>query len=116
MSLFNNSIFLLNDGTVMGCGDSSNYQLFISNSIVRNPIKLNIENVVHFSIGANHTIFLLKDGTVKVCGRNINGQLGLGDTDTRNTPILIPNLENVKQISCGYSHTMFLLNDGAVKE
>ena len=99
MSLFNNSIFLLNDGSVMGCGDSTNYQLFISNSIVRNPIKLNIENVVHFFTGVDYVMFLLNDGTVKACGENSNGQLGLGNTSKRIVPTLIPNLNNVKEIT-----------------
>ena len=99
MSLFNNSIFLLNDGTVKACGDSSKYQLFISAATIKDPIKLNIENAVHFSIGMDYVMFLLNDGTVKCCGNNVYEQLGLGDTTDRNTPTLIPNLENVKQIT-----------------
>ena len=91
-------MFLLIDGTVMGCGHNGNGQLGLGDTNDRNipTVIPNLNNVKQISCGGHHTIFLLNDGTVKACGYNSSGQLGLGDTTDRNIPTVIPNLENVK--------------------
>ena len=50
MSLSNNSIFLLKDDTVMGCGNNG---IGILGTQTLIPKKIDIENVVHFFTGVD---------------------------------------------------------------
>ena len=121
---YNYSLFLLYDGSVLGCGNNGNGQLGIGNKreqLVPVYVKISateiLSNVKQISAGASHAVFLLKgnnDGKVMSCGNNANGQLGDGTNVEKTTPVLL-NISNVKQISAKTTHTMFLLNDGTVK-
>lgn len=106
----NNSFFLLNDGTVMACGDYDSTKITTTPTVIQG-----LNNVIHIAAGINHTLFLLKDGTVMTFGKNDHGQLGMGDQHDRNTPTLIPGLNDVIEISAGGWHSLFLMKDSTVK-
>ena len=110
-------LFLLNDGTVKGCGQNTNGQLGIGNTTDQYSIvDIPISDVKDIFESAYNTFFLMNDGTVKGCGYNDQGQLGVGDRLQKNSIITIPNLNNVKNIMCYSSnYILFLLNDGTVK-
>lgn len=112
------TMFLLNDGTVYGCGENNSGELGIGNTT--NPIitrtKANISNAKDIACGEYYTMFLLNDGTIFGCGENDYAQLGIG---INNNPITTPtkssiDLTDVCKIACGQYHTIVLLKDGTV--
>jgi alpha-tubulin suppressor-like RCC1 family protein len=79
-------VYLLDDGTVEGCGKDSKGQL--GNGSTNNtsvPVKMDLSMlpspVASISSGSNTTAVLLADGEVWECGDNNYGQLGNGTTD-----------------------------------
>lgn len=85
-----NTVFLLNDGTVkavgyngngiLGTGSTANYLTTITS--------IPISNVKSISIGYTGIIFILNDGTIKAVGGNTKGQLGLGKvSQIETTPV-----------------------------
>ena len=109
------TMFLMNDGTVKGCGYNTQGQLGIGNTTQQTSIvNIPISNVKEVVCGGYHTMFLLNDGTVKGCGRNSEGQLGIGNITNQLNIVNIP-ISNVKEVICGGNHTIFLMNDGTVR-
>ncbi|NNV04684.1 hypothetical protein ETC00_18980, partial [Brevibacillus sp. MCWH] len=70
------TFFILNDGSVRGCGRNDYGQLGIGNTTDQTSIvNIPISNVKDIVCGWNHTFFVLNDGTARGCGRNMEGQL-----------------------------------------
>jgi alpha-tubulin suppressor-like RCC1 family protein/uncharacterized protein YjdB len=117
----NNSIFLMTDNTVYGCGINNSGQLGLGyiSSVVSNltsiPIPTN-KTVKNIYCGNTHLMFLMTDNSVFSCGTNSFGQLGLGNTTPMSnlTPVTIPNGKIIKKIICGTDHTAFLMTDNSV--
>lgn len=75
---YNNVLFLLEDGTVVGCGNNSYGTLGgVGTGDITEITKI-IDNVQDIYGAQQHTIFLMNDGTVKGCGKSNMGQLGNG--------------------------------------
>lgn len=126
------SIFLLDDNTLMGCGDNNYKQLIDNNDNaikIAKPISISFDNslsnkVLQISCGEYHTAILLNSGKVIVCGLNNKGQLGIYNISLPNvktTHIYVKgdslgttDLTNVKKVMCGAYHTLFLMNTGDV--
>ena len=109
------TMFLMNDGSVKGCGLNTNGQLgngLTTNSYIFVNVN-NVSNVKKVYCGAKHTIFLLNDDTVMSCGKNNNGQLGDNTIIQKSIPVMVVdsdgnNLSNIKDIAAGAYYTIFL--------
>eukprot|EP00736_Rhodelphis_marinus_P006803 Rmarinus@m.2880 len=89
------SVFVTQDGMVLGVGDNSYGQLGTSLDIPEFQWPLVIEqlctlNVVSVSCGSDHTLALCEDGAVYSFGQNRRGCLGLGDDADRCLPSPVP--------------------------
>jgi hypothetical protein len=114
---YNFSLFLKNDGTVWGCGNSSYGQLGGSFGSYRVAVQISpLSSIVKIAGGLNHSIFLKNDGTVWACGSNVYGQLGTGSSNTFDNPVPVQMsaLGNITQISAGSDYSLFLSADGKV--
>jgi len=105
------SAFVMEDGTVMGCGDNTSFQLGVGNINAdrETPIsiyKKNTINGVKVYTGYDCTFILNTDGSLYACGANAYGQLGVGDTTTRKTFTEVPK-------PAGYKWTSVYLQKGA---
>ena len=86
-----NTFYLMNDGSLYGCGENVYGQLANKTSeeklFIYKPILIfKNENIKSISFGSHHTMIHLNDGNVFVWGNNKHGQLGLGDTHNRRKP------------------------------
>jgi alpha-tubulin suppressor-like RCC1 family protein len=70
--------------------------------------------VVAIAAGDDHTCAITAQGSVKCWGYNEFGQLGDGTTETRNTPVDVPDLEGVTKIAAGMAHTCAATVGGGV--
>ena len=118
------TLVLLNDGTVYGCG----YNLFgelgngtlISTSSLVQMINIPSERkVINIACGYYYTIILLDNNTVYGCGQNLDGQLGspYNNYETTLVPMVlstIPSGKKIINIACGGFHTMVFLDDGTI--
>ncbi len=132
------TLFLKNDGSVVGNGYNQFAQL--SNGVVISDILQYanykypttvldldgkpIKNIIQIAAGRLHSVFLKDNGTVLACGNNEYYQLG-NSTNISTfhlTPPLVTYvlssvstiLKDIVQISAGSDNSMFLKNDGAV--
>ncbi len=70
---------------------------------------------------AQHTCVVLGTGAVSCWGANFNGQLGDGTTDSRNSPVAVPDIDGTTPaktaiaVALGDAHSCALLATGAVK-
>ena len=115
------TLLLLEDGTVVACGDDSCGQLGSRSSARDRTSRLQFavvatsRPVLRVDCGAYCSFFRLEDGTVVACGDNTRGQLVVG---TENpfihypTPVLVPT--GLAQVASGYAHTFFRFEDGSV--
>lgn len=78
------------------------------------PIRVPIDGVKSFSIGALHTLALLKDGTVFSWGDNTHYQLGMGTTDSAMQAGTVKYLKNIISVAAGQQHSLALTSDGRV--
>ncbi|AYV82524.1 MAG: chromosome condensation regulator RCC1 [Hyperionvirus sp.] len=81
-----NTVIILTDGTLMGCGRNGSGQLGLGDTVSRNSfveIKGIPKNIAEVSFGFDHGIIKFKDGTFMGCGSNAHGQLGFGDRRDR---------------------------------
>lgn len=111
-------VFLMEDGTVKGCGNNSSYQLSDEKDIEPNTIiDLGIIGVKDIVCGQGCMFFMMKDGSVMARGSNTDGQLGLDikDSFSRLTTIDSLGKNNVRKIVSGYNNTYFIMKDGTVK-
>lgn len=80
------TIFIMNNDTVKGCGRNYNYQLALGHkNIVYNITDIPLTNVADAVFGFENTIFLFFDGTIKGIGKNGTGQLGINNTVDQTT-------------------------------
>ena len=91
------SLFLLEEGSVRGCGDNDNGQLTFPS--------FGGKKVKQMAAGHDYSLFLLEDGSVLGCGDNEYGQLNFPSFGGK----------KVKQMAAGYYHSLFLLEDGSVR-
>ncbi|MBI3502883.1 MAG: T9SS type A sorting domain-containing protein [Bacteroidetes bacterium] len=77
------TFFLMNDGTVYGCGANDVGQLGTGNTTQQNtPIQIGAGNTytdIACGQDQDHCLLLRNDGTVWGLGRNADGELGTGD-------------------------------------
>jgi len=86
------TIVLMSDGTVFGCGQNGVGQLgngTFTQSLNLTPMTTlpttNGIKVTSISSGSYHTIVLMSDGSIYVCGWNVHGQLGIGNLTNSST-------------------------------
>lgn len=121
------TLFLMDDATVMACGNNEKGQLGLGNAVKNASAPTLIPNIEEvedififesFGYGYPATFFLLKNGTVKACGTNSKtvGTLGMGDNvDCVYTPTAVNGVSNVQKITGNKYGTFFILKDGQVK-
>ena len=112
-------LFLMNDGTVKGCGNNAQGQLGIgkvSDYDKDEPLSnVNISNVKDIFMTQDTTIFLLNDNTLKLAGYDNNYRLIPTTNDTTHNyinPVAIPNITDVKQVVFDYFNLIILFNNG----
>lgn len=106
--------FLIKDGTLYGCGSSSDGKLGIRDIgriVYFIPIATNVRSV---SCNYTHTTFVKNDDTLWGMGDNYYGQLGDGTVIRKYSPIQIDT--NVSQSFGGVGgyHTLYVKNDGTL--
>jgi alpha-tubulin suppressor-like RCC1 family protein len=104
------TMFLLNDGTVMACGNNNNGQLGDSTTIERlNPVFVkegsgkNITNIKRVACGTYHTVFLKNNGNAFGCGLYF-----FENIDNSNVPVLFA--QNITDIYSGYFSIIYVKN------
>lgn len=116
ISGYNQSLFLLDDGTVMGCGINTSGELGLGDRINRDAYpEVILTGVEQILAGSSTSHFLMKDGTVKVCGYGNRGQLGC-NTSLKQVlvPTVIPILENVSSMMGATTRVYYLMKNGAI--
>ncbi len=111
----NQSLALLDNGTVMAWGGNESGQLGDGNteeSDVPLPVK-GLTGVTGIAAGGEHSMALLSDGKVMAWGDDESGQLG--DDSTTNSDVPVPvRLAEVSEIAAGNEFSLALLSDGEV--
>ncbi|MCS6778048.1 MAG: dockerin type I domain-containing protein [Chloroherpetonaceae bacterium] len=122
------SIVLLNDGTVLACGNNDGGQLGDGTRTQRLlPVPVRgpggnglLTDIIAVAAGSMRTMALRSDGTVWTWGDNIAGALGDGTTTRRTTPVPVAGpggsgvLRNTVAISAGGAHMLALSGEGAI--
>jgi alpha-tubulin suppressor-like RCC1 family protein len=111
------SLFLGEDGTVLGTGSDEDGQLGIGGSANvsthTRPAKARLpseaENV---AAGAYHSLFLMRNSSVYASGQNKRGQLGDMSNVDRHSPVQVAGLQNVTRMAGGFQHSLFLSQTG----
>ena len=117
---YTNTIVLMTDRSVYGCGDNSRGQLGDGTTITRTSLVELTNNtgktVEKVTVQNYSTIVLMTDGSIYSVGMNYYGQLGDGTTTDRTSLVeLINNTgKTPKRINGGTNHTMILMNDGSI--
>jgi alpha-tubulin suppressor-like RCC1 family protein len=115
-------IALLNDGSVIGCGNDGAGQLgdghvYTGSALVRtSPVQVAglTGGVVDVAAGANHSLAVLSDGTVRAWGLNELGQLGTGSTAQAPIPTQVVGASGVVAVAAGVNHSLALTASGTV--
>ncbi len=113
------TLFLNNDGTVLGCGSNTYGELGIGNNSTQNsPVQIpSLNNIIDISAscdnGAQHSLFLRNDSTVWACGYNTTGCLGDGTNVDSNLPIQV-GVAGITAIAAGSNSSYFLKSDSTV--
>ncbi|XP_063773158.1 probable E3 ubiquitin-protein ligase HERC6 isoform X2 [Pseudophryne corroboree] len=113
------SLFLLDDGIVLSCGQNLCGQLGRKNNIssLEQIHALEAQTIVDVSCGSNHSVAICNEGNVFTWGEGTHGQLGSGQFPQQTpSPRRITGLSDIKiiQISCGHYHTIALSEDSNV--
>ncbi len=132
---YNDSLALLENGTVMAWGEGQWGQLgngteglaSCGDELLCNPTPIAVRGlggVTAIASGFTQSLALLENGTVMAWGLNGAGQLGIGTTagpescgweiPCSRTPVAVSGLDNVTAIATGGLHDLALLNDGTV--
>ena len=103
------------ENSVWSIGQNTYGQLGIGNTTpyMKQPQRVEIDNISSIHCGGYHSICLNMDGKVFVFGRNNRAQLGTGETSiNENFPVLNPYLKDICDIQCGAFHTFCRDNYG----
>jgi alpha-tubulin suppressor-like RCC1 family protein len=122
-----NSLALMNNGTVMSWGWNAFGQLGVgtfsgpetcqTGPCSKTPLPVSaLSGATAIATGLDHDLALLSDGSVTAWGRNAYGQLGNGGTTDSNVPVAVSGLESVTAISASNEQSLALLSDGTVME
>jgi len=115
-----NTIVLMSDGTIFGCGRNLEGQYGNgTNTGVATIVQMTSiagKTPVSISSGGFFTIVLMSDGTIYGTGANGSGQLGNGNTTNRNTlgVMNLPGGKTPVAISAGTDHSLVLMSDGTI--
>jgi alpha-tubulin suppressor-like RCC1 family protein len=112
----NQSLALLEDGTVMAWGGNESGQLGDGNteeSYVPVPVK-GLTGATAIAAGGEHSMALLSDGKAMAWGDDEQGQLGDDATANSDVPVSVRGLAEVAAIAAGNEFSLALLSDGGV--
>jgi alpha-tubulin suppressor-like RCC1 family protein len=119
-SEYYDTIILMTDKTVWGCGGNpygglgiGNTETVYSLTQMITPVGYTVQSV---HVGGGHTVLLMTDGTVWGSGGNFYGQLGIQNNEDQTTfvQMILPTGYTVDSIQCGTQHTILLMTDGTV--
>jgi alpha-tubulin suppressor-like RCC1 family protein len=115
---FEESLFLMNDGSLWAMGDNSYGELgngtYTTIYTANLPQKIVPANVTAIAGGGEYSLFLMGDGSLWGMGRNDYGQLGDGTSNSStNLPEMIVT-NGVTAIAAGSYHSLFIKNDGSL--
>ncbi|MFM1876970.1 MAG: hypothetical protein RL266_2707 [Bacteroidota bacterium] len=110
------TLFLMDDGTVYGCGRNWDGRIGFGNYTGTNvPLQIpGLTDIIAVSAGHFHSLFLKSDGTVWATGDNYYGALGNGTTITSNVPVQVSGLSDIIDIAAGSYFSLFLKSNGEV--
>lgn len=116
------SVALTMSGNVYAYGINDCYQLGISDGGVtdfcHNPIKINIDNVVHIAPGETFIAALKNDGTVWGWGDDTYGQISLSSVTMSgryiDVPIQIGTIDDAVYVTSGKNHICILRQNGTL--
>ncbi|KAM9329530.1 putative E3 ubiquitin-protein ligase HERC6 [Gastrophryne carolinensis] len=113
------TLFLLEDGTVLSCGQNFSSQLGrkTGGSSLAPIHALEAQSITDVSCGLNHSVAICSEGNIFTWGEGLHGQLG-SEKFPKQTPIprRIPGFSDIKiiQVACGHYHTVALSEDSGV--
>ena len=116
---FEESLFLMNDGSLWAMGDNSQGELgngtYTTIYTANLPQKIVPANVTAIAGGGEYSLFLMGDGSLWGMGRNDYGQLGDGTSNSStNLPEMIVT-NGVTAIAAGADgHSLFIKSDGSL--
>jgi alpha-tubulin suppressor-like RCC1 family protein len=112
----NQSLALLDNGTVMAWGGNESGQLGDGNTEESDvPVAVKgLTGVVGIAAGGEHSMALLGDGKVMAWGDDEQGQLGDDATTNSDVPVSVRGLAEVTEIAAGSEFSLALLSDGGV--
>ncbi|KAM5191264.1 putative E3 ubiquitin-protein ligase HERC6 [Mantella aurantiaca] len=113
------TLFLLQDGTVLSCGQNLCGQLGRKSAGSNlEPIHaLEAQTIIDMSCGLNHSVAICSEGNIFTWGNGLHGELGSGQMPQQSSiPRRITGLCDIKiiQVACGHYHTVALSEDSSV--
>ncbi|CAI9559077.1 unnamed protein product, partial [Staurois parvus] len=113
------SLFLLQDGTIVSCGQNLCGQLGrkSAGSSLEPIHALEAQTIIDMSCGSNHSVAICSEGNIFTWGNGLHGELGSGQVSQKSPiPRRITGLSDIKiiQVACGHYHTVSLSEDSSV--
>ena len=111
---YNFSLFLMDDGSLLGSGDNFRGQLGLGHENNQSTLQTIMSSGVRqVAAGGMHTLIVKTDGSLWGMGRNDIGQLGLGDQVNRKIPEQIL-ASGVDQVAAGVRYSLIIKTDGSL--
>lgn len=113
---YNNSLVLLCDGSVWGCGYNSHGQLGLGHRALQTlSAKMTLgQPATVIASEAGYSLVILLDGSVWGCGYNATGVLGIVSYVIQVTPVKMSIADMAVLINCRSSDSSVMLKDGSV--